>query len=327
MKQIQLTLPEEKTTEILEFLIEDMGIKNIIKVHADGAFILTFRVSDGTVFELLNKLKEKGVGIEYGIVDVLGLQASLPVQQEEDKKKGLKVESLLSVEELYERIKGGIQLDFDFIAFVITSALIAGFGLYNNNVAIIVASMLLSPLMGPILATAFAAVIGDFRLSIKGVMNELIALGLSFFMGILIGLFLVKIPYASLPHEITARGSWTLIDVGVAATSGAAVALAVTRGDMSSLVGVAISASLMPPAVNVGIMLIWGYWDIAYGSFSLLMMNIVLIDVIAIIVFKIKNVTGITYKSTTWKAVSEMFKTESLYHTKPKKKASKNPEE
>ena len=56
-------------------------------------------------------------------------------------------------------------------------------------------------------------------------------------------------------QEMVGRGEWRSLWVGVliAVPSGAGVALSVLGGNAGSLVGVAISASLLPPAVNCGI--------------------------------------------------------------------------
>ena len=47
--------------------------------------------------------------------------------------------------------------------------------------------MLVSPLMGPILAFSLAPVIRDKQMAITGLRNEAIALGLSIILGVLIG--------------------------------------------------------------------------------------------------------------------------------------------
>jgi hypothetical protein len=129
--------------------------------------------------------------------------------------------------------------------------------------------------------------------------------------------------------EITRRGGVPIIfpfspwDVGVAIFSGAAVAISVTKGDMSSLVGVAISAALMPPAVNASLMVVLGALtgssvgvSIGVNSFLLLGMNIILIDIFAIVMFRIKRLTPMADKSATWRAVTEFRQTrsDSLYH-------------
>ena len=56
-------------------------------------------------------------------------------------------------------------------------------------------------------------------------------------------------------QEMLGRGQLRALWVGVlvAVPSGAGVALSVLAGNAGSLVGVAISASLLPPAVNAGV--------------------------------------------------------------------------
>lgn len=56
---------------------------------------------------------------------------------------------------------------------------------------------------------------------------------------------------------MTGRGSWTGIAFGtlVALASGVGVALGLLGNNTSSLVGVAISASILPPSVNCGLLL------------------------------------------------------------------------
>ena len=83
---------------------------------------------------------------------------------------------------------------------------IAGIGLATNNAVMIVASMLVSPLMGPIVAFTFASVIYEkelFWLGIKGEVHglcsvhlidcvctmQLIGILITFAVGILVGLF------------------------------------------------------------------------------------------------------------------------------------------
>jgi uncharacterized membrane protein len=124
--------------------------------------------------------------------------------------------------------------------------------------------------------------------------------------------------------EVTRRAGFSILDVGVALISGPAVAVSVTKGDMSSLVGVAISAALMPPAVNAALMIMLGAMhaniiiiNIGIGSLWLLGMNIILIDLSAILMFRIKKLTPLADRSATWTAVTQFTKTrkESLYHT------------
>ncbi|MDF1540439.1 MAG: TIGR00341 family protein [Candidatus Thorarchaeota archaeon] len=344
MKQVQITVPYEKTETVFDFLIDVLDIKNVLRFTSDNAHILQFRIPDGAISDTMEGLKSRGVGVEFGFIDILDLKASLPREAEESKEKNMQREATLAVEEIYENVKKQASLSFDFIAFVVFAAVMAGFGLIQNNITIIVASMLLSPLMGPMLGVALGHVVGDNQLFIKGTRNELIALGFSFAVGAIMAIMMPVLyngtgTFMSLVEsewgtginpplivtEITRRGAiFSGLDIGIAIFSGAAIAVSVTKGDMSSLVGVAISAALMPPAVNVGMMITLGLIhgsiigiQIGLGSLLLLAMNIILIDISAIIMFRIKKLGIIEDKSATWNAVTQFRqrKSESLYHT------------
>ena len=336
---MQITVPYEKTEAVFDFVIDTLGINNVTKMNTDNAHLLYFRIPDAQVNEAIEKLKSRGVGVEYGFIDILDLKATLPREAEEVSETKIQRDATLAVEEIYENVKKQASLSFDFIAFSILAAAMAGFGLIQNNTTVIVASMLLSPLMGPMLGVALGYVVRDRQLFVKGTVNELISLGLSFGVGIVMAAMLPILiavtpgawvsgvladQGAGVMTEITRRAGFSAIDVGVALISGPAVAVSVTKGDMSSLVGVAISAALMPPAVNAALMMtlgaIYGSVDIALiglGSLLLLAMNIILIDLSAIVMFRIKKLTPLADRSATWTAVTQFTKTrkESLYHT------------
>lgn len=339
MKQVQITVPYEKTEAVIDFLLDSLNIKNVMKFNADNAIVLQFRIPDDSVNETIEGLKSRGVGVEYGFVDILDLKASLP-REAEEKSSDTKIQrdATLAVEEIYENVKKQSSLSFDYIAFIILAAIMAGIGLIQNNVTVIVASMLLSPLMGPMLGVAFGYVVRDNALLFKGTRNELIGLALSLIVGAVLAVFILLFSPVMVANiitdvgttgtitnitEITRRAGFSPLDIGVAIFSGAAVAVSVTKGDMSSLVGVAISAALMPPAVNASMMVILGLASanayilaVGFGSFSLLAMNIILIVISAFVMFKVKGLTSLADKSATWTAVTKFRQTssESLYH-------------
>ena len=60
-------------------------------------------------------------------------------------------ERSILVDQTIESTWSGAIITFDYIMLIIVAAGIAGAGLATNNVVAVVASMLVSPLMGPIL--------------------------------------------------------------------------------------------------------------------------------------------------------------------------------
>jgi len=351
VKQVQITVPFDKIEAVYDFLIDGLSIKNVMKFTSDNAVVLQFRIPDVSVNETIEALKSRGVGVEYGFVDILDLKASLP-RESEEKANDQKIQrdATLAVEEIYENVKKQSSLSFDYIAFIILAAVMAGFGLIQNNVTVIVASMLLSPLMGPMLAIAFGYVVRNNQLFVKGTINEVIGIVLSLSVGVAMAIVMPLLDPNMVTTiandvgtgtivnitEITRRAGFSPLDVGVAIFSGAAVAVSVTKGDMSSLVGVAISAALMPPAVSASMMVVLGLSTgnpyilaVGVGSFYLLVMNIILIVISAFVMFKVKGLTSLADKSATWTAVTQFQKTssESLYHTPITTWSTENEEE
>ena len=344
MKQVQITVPYEKTEAVYDFLLDGLKVKNVMKFNADNAIILQFRIPDDSVTETMEGLKHKGVGVEYGFVDILDLKASLPSETEEEASADPKMqrEASLAVEEIYENVKKQSSLSFDFFAFIILAALMAGLGLVQNDVTVIVASMLLSPLMGPLMGVALGYVVKDRALFLRGTRNELVGVVLGISVGLVTALVISLLVPSKLTEivgsvdggiltEITRRGSFISLDVGIAIFSGAGVALSITRGNMSALVGVAISASIMPPAVNAAMTLVFGavtghggVLSISGGSFLLLAMNVVMIDLSAIAMFRLKKISSIAKRSATWTAVTQFRvpRSDTLYHHPSPEKSS-----
>ena len=82
------------------------------------------------------------------------------------KKPGSKFgfNSRILVHQLVDQISAGAALSFDYVSLVTIASILAAVGLATNNVVVIVASMLVSPIMGPILAVCFGTFVFDFGL-------------------------------------------------------------------------------------------------------------------------------------------------------------------
>ena len=139
---------------------------------------------------------------------------------------------------------------------------------------ILVASMLVSPIMGPILSIVFGTCIRNTKLIKIGCRRELYSILICILCGFIFGvIFVVKfnrtqnllaVTSANWPTtEMSSRTGWSCLVVGlaIAIPSGVGVAISVLGGNSGSMVGVAISASLLPPAVNTGL-----YWSMALFS-------------------------------------------------------------
>jgi len=235
---------------------------------------LRFCIASSYVEQVLCELQSIGIGrVPGSSMSVLPLSIHYSPSSEIEKKETKErldkfyasIKSRLIVAEVVARIRSGAQFSFDFLLLLLLASVIAFVGLVENSSVVLVASMLVSPLMGPLLAGIFGAVIEDKRLAMNGVKHETQALLICILVGFLLGLCVCPVvQMLALPEwptpEMISRGAPRSLVVGVlvAIPSGAGVALSVLGGNSGSLVGVAISASLLPPAVNAGF-----FWALA----------------------------------------------------------------
>ena len=98
------------------------------------------------------------------------------------------VRSRLNVAKIVEEVTKDATLTFDFIILLIVAGILAAFGLVEDSTFFLTASMLISPLMGPILAATFATVIKDRKLQYIGFTNELIGICIATLVGFFFGL-------------------------------------------------------------------------------------------------------------------------------------------
>lgn len=129
---------------------------------------------------------------------------------------------------------------------------IATLGLVLNSPAVIIGAMLISPLMGPILAGGLALATGDVVLGIRSVTT----LAISCVAAITFATFLVAvIPFKEMTPEIAARTHPNTLDLVIALFSGAVGSVAISKklkGVATSIPGVAIAVALLPPLCVVG---------------------------------------------------------------------------
>nr|CAH7763133.1 unnamed protein product [Callosobruchus chinensis] len=171
------------------------------------------------------------------------------------------VRARLTVAQVVENVKIHASLTFDFLLLIFMSTVMCAVGLVENSNVYLLSSMVMCPMMGPVLAGTFGFVIQHRHLMKMGVQNELIGLGIANLVGFCYGCLICSITewYGSLggthdwpTYEMTSRGELRGLWVGslTALLSGAVVALGILSDNIASLVGVAISTSLTVPAVN-----------------------------------------------------------------------------
>ena len=160
-------------------------------------------------------------------------------------------EDAASHEEIRDRLLSGGRVTGTNMVVMICSIGIASVGLNMNSTAVIIGAMLISPLMGSILAMAYGSVSGDLPLT----ENHTIGFIFQVFASILAAtVYFLLSPVKEATPEIIARTNPTFFDVIVALFGGVAGIIGQTRKDKANNIvpGVAIATALMPPLCVCG---------------------------------------------------------------------------
>ena len=168
-----------------------------------------------------------------------------------------------SREALYHEVEAGARLDSNFILLVIFSTIVAAIGLIEDNVAVVIGAMVIAPLLGPNIAFAFGAALGDKVLILQSLKTNftgiLLALVLAYAMGMIWDDGMNS-------QELLSRTDVTIPGMVLALVAGAAGVLSMTTGISSTLVGVMVAVALLPPTTAVGLMLAHGNYKLALGA-------------------------------------------------------------
>ncbi|MHA1988833.1 MAG: TIGR00341 family protein [Promethearchaeota archaeon] len=294
MRQVQIIL-ENKQKELIQKVLEvintDLNIKHMLVLEGDSNSLIIVSQKNVYVPELIKKLEEIGVGTEFGIINILPLEARIPELPKRIYEDTDELTARITQEEIRLKVENRSKPSFNYFLFIILSAIIAGAGLILNSPAVVIASMVISPLMGPILGLSFGIVTSDRKMirnsTIAQAVGSLISIGSGILLGGIRNLF-VENPQITM--EMSTRYFPNAFDLMIAICASIAVGFSVSGSVKSTLIGMAIALSLMPPAVNVGLALMYGSLSLSFGSLILLLTNIIIINICTMIVLKIKKI-------------------------------------
>ncbi|MGC1196206.1 MAG: TIGR00341 family protein [Geitlerinemataceae cyanobacterium] len=176
---------------------------------------------------------------------------------------------------------------FSFCLLLTLSSTISTLGLLANSVATIIGAMIIAPLMGPMVAMAYAMVVGNRRLLRRSLLTALTGVMITIVTSAIIASIIgLRAPGS----EILARANPTLIDLGVALAAGAAGSFANSRRSIANaLPGVAIAVALVPPLSTIGIGLALNQQGLASGALLLFLTNFTAIVLSGALVFLLQR--------------------------------------
>ena len=181
-------------------------------------------------------------------------------------------EDAASNEEIRDRILSGGKVTGTNMVVMICAILIASVGLNTNSVAVIIGAMLISPLMGSILAIAYGTASNDAYL----MKRHSVGFAVQILMSVAAAtIYFLLSPIKEPTEQLLARTNPNFFDVIIALSGGIAGIVGQTRQDKSNNIipGVAIATALMPPLCTCGYAIANGNLRMLLGAFYLFIIN------------------------------------------------------
>ena len=180
-----------------------------------------------------------------------------------------------STREFREKLYDDLHVRLRDTLILMCSIFIASIGLNMNSTAVVIGSMLISPLMTPIVGLGFGLAIFDTRL-IKQSLEVLLTQVLVSLLVSTLYFWISPLSYAS--SQLIARTSPTIWDVLIAIAGGIAGVIGSRKKEANNIVpGVAIATALMPPICTAGYGLAIGNVRFLFGALYLFSINCVFI--------------------------------------------------
>ena len=210
-------------------------------------------------------------------------------------------EDTASHDEIRDRLLSGGKVTGTNMCVMICAMIIASVGLNTGSTAVIIGAMLISPLMGSILATAYGSVTADAKLAerhLVGFFFQIVTSVLS------ATIYFLLSPIKEPTSELIARTSPTYFDVIIALAGGVAGVIGQTRKDKVNNIipGVAIATALMPPLCTCGYSIANGRWWMLGGAAYLFLLNAYFIFLASYVILSVLRIPKVRELSEAeWK--------------------------
>lgn len=254
-------------------------------------------VESGRTEDILNYFEKVSHVVDGFEVILLPVEAYIErdVKEEQEEKTSSNNPEMgrVSRQELYTKMEVTSKLNLSYLMYILLSSVVVTIGLIKNSSAVIIGGMVIAPLLGPVMALAFASILGDFRLLRGAVVSSFIGMGLAMAVSVIMGWFFTP-PVHS--EEFISRTHVNVEDIVLAFVSGAAGAISIIKKEASAFVGVMVAVALMPPIVVVGMSMAAGLWSNTLHASLLLLVNVFSILLAAVIVFSLTGIRPVKYE-------------------------------
>ncbi len=185
MKQIQVTIPTEEGPDIIKSLDEVVSPSQLSLIHGEEISVILITVQPTRTGFVLDHLANLGIGRVKGRITITNVVATIPRTRPRKQDKFL---YRISIEEMEQSVASLTSMDRYFFVWIFLSSILAAIGLINDDNVTLIASMIISPMMGPIIGIAFGAVTNNEKILKDGLLAESMGVLMTIFIGFIVGL-------------------------------------------------------------------------------------------------------------------------------------------
>ena len=225
-------------------------------------------VADRDTGEIIKRLQES-LDMRYrdSLIEVSKPEFVVSIKSKRDFEEKMPVEKLVDITKPYSKI------DFGLVILTGVASIVALTGLLLNNSVIIIGAMLLAPLLGPIHCFAINLSVGHVKFAFGGIVNLIANLLFAVLLSGIVSMTIHLFYPIELTEEIILRTYLNPVYIIMAISLGFASILSLSKGIAESIAGVAVAASLLPPAVAAGVLL-WHSFPLGIKAVMLTMENV-----------------------------------------------------
>lgn len=286
MREIKVRIDEEHRAAFTDELAE-MDVDFVVTEGAGwmaDSVVVEFTVPTDAVGEILETLDESAVEREqYTIISPV--EAAMTPNAELLMDRYASDFDPLSTPELRSKARDLSRDPGSFAAMIFLSAVIATVGLLTRSPAVIVGSMVIAPIVGPVLTGGVGTLTADRMMVVHSALLQVGGLVVSVGGAILAAVFFRTTSLAPVPldlawiHPIASRGAPSFLSILVGLVAGGTAGFGLSTKGPTSLIGVMIAAALIPAAAAVGVAAVWGYPLMALGAALLLVSTMLAVNV------------------------------------------------
>lgn len=285
MRLLQVSVSEGQREPIVDILRDQQFGYTVLPIAGDqeGEYLIQFVVPADAVEHVLKEFEEVGFDKSTFTLSIDAEFANFEHVDEVQDRWG-NTPNRIAPNALRSKAKDLRLNTRSYLWMMVLSALVATAGILLSSPAVVVGSMVIAPIVSPMLTASVGAVRNDRDMLLRSIHMQAFGLGVAIVTGALFGLLIkelhvVPVRLALEQMELLSlRISPSILSIVVGLSAGAAGAYGLATKGNVTIVGVMIAAALIPTAAAVGVGLAWGNLVVATGALLLLVLTILAVN-------------------------------------------------